>query len=295
MPPGRLGQAYFNAGNFRRAVELCRIRTSSGWKITCSRPLWRPRVHSSIFSEVTWLQCLATLVTSSRHGRHRRGGREPERAHRPYSVAVAYSLAAMPSLLQRLSRGHLLARALQDLCRERTPPIVLDRHRLLGEAYARSERLGEGSPPCSAGGRALGRPRRHRWYPGTVGALGTAYLLAGAAKRTRFRWCGEDLQFSRRTSNRVSKRPNVAKSSATSRRPCPGRSGGGRRGLLPALALATELGMRPSPPTATSASQALQPYQEQRQSRGRLAARRPMYRRSTSVLLRAADTVRCRR
>jgi tetratricopeptide (TPR) repeat protein len=73
-----------------------------------------------------------------------------------------------------------LARALPGSLPPRQHPLLFwIVTRLLGEAYARSERLAEGLPLLEQAAEQFGSLKNMRWYPGTVSALGTAYLLAG--------------------------------------------------------------------------------------------------------------------
>jgi class 3 adenylate cyclase/tetratricopeptide (TPR) repeat protein len=179
---GRLGQAYFDAGEFRRAVELFRSNVERLEGDLVHDRFGGLAFIASVFSRGYLARCLATLGDFvSARASIEKGVGVAEAAHHPYSITVAYWLAAMPLLLQGdFPKAISWLERCQDLCRrENTPLLFWIVTRLLGEAYARSERLAEGLPLLEQAAEQLGTMKSMRWYPGTVSALSTAYLLAG--------------------------------------------------------------------------------------------------------------------
>jgi tetratricopeptide (TPR) repeat protein len=121
---GRLGQAYFDAGEFRRAVELFGPDVERLEGDLVHDRFGGLTFIASVFSRGYLARCLAALGDFvPARASIEKAVSKAEAAHHPYSITVAYWLSAMPLLLQGdFPKAIFWLERCQDLCRRDNTP-----------------------------------------------------------------------------------------------------------------------------------------------------------------------------
>jgi class 3 adenylate cyclase/tetratricopeptide (TPR) repeat protein len=177
----RLGQAYFAAGEFRRAAELFEWNIAKLEDDRADQPLGLPLLPSA-FSRDRLGWCLATIgeFTAARRTL-KQGVVIAESLNHPYTLGNLYCSVGWACMLQGdLENAISWVERARNLVRGDTIPLLtaLIAWRL-GEAYAVSGRSSEGLCLLEQAVEQLAAMGHMGYYPRAVTALGLCQLLAG--------------------------------------------------------------------------------------------------------------------
>ena len=239
----RLSRAYWQLGDFRRAIDLCKRSMS----LLEGKPVGERFGMASVASVTTPVPLILSLAELGDVANGIAQGEEvvriAEMVGQPFSLANAYlMLSGIYIVKGDLEKATPLAERSLDICQ--SAEIVSEVSRAvaqLGYAYLHSGRIAEGLTLLE---RAVERPTMKRFYTPQVSWLGEAYLVAGRGEEAN-RVASRALSLARDKKERGYEAWALRLLGEIATRKDSPDVGGAEDHYRQALALAEELGMRP--------------------------------------------------